>query len=70
MKPKLRQKCKFANWPVVDQPDNPCVFAGLFNGRTLCKNMLKMFLFRRQRGSSNKGVKGWWSGHPTSVFCK
>ena len=61
MKTKLRQKCKFANWPVADQPDNSSMFAGLFSKRTLGKNTLKMFLFRRQvvprvRGSKVGGV--------------
>ena len=53
MKTKLRQKCKFANWPAAYQSNNSSVFGGLISGRTLGKNTLKMFLFRRQVVSSS-----------------
>ena len=61
MKTKLRQKCKFANWPAAYQSNNSSVFGGLISGRTLGKNTLKMFLFRRRvvpqvRGSKVGGV--------------
>ena len=57
MKTKLRQKCKFANWPAAYQSNNSSVFGGLISGRTLGKNTLKMFLFRRRVVPQVRGSK-------------